>query len=145
MAAITITATAVRPLNGAIVRRWTAGAAGTVGQVVYQNGATGATPAIATSVAAAQAKGLVVGVNGQVGQTAFAAGDALDVVVFGPVAAGSGMTPGGLLYGSITAGAVDHTPPAVATQVPYVVGYAESATIIFVAPQSTLPVALSDD
>lgn len=144
MAAISVTAKNVRPLNGAIVRRWTAGASGTVGQVVYLNGSTGATAAIATSVAAAQAKGLVVGVNGQPGQTSFAAGDALDVVTYGPVAAGSGMTPGALLYTSaVTAGAVDETAPVAPTHVPYAVGYVEAATVMFVAPQSTLPVALS--
>ena len=142
MADIAVTAKAVRPLNNAVIRRWPAGAAGSVGQVVYRD-ADGAKPARANAVGTSRGRGIVVGVNGQPGQATFAAGDALDVVTHGPVEFAAGLTVGAEVFVSpATAGATDQTAPTTATQVVFAVGYAESATILYVAPQAAAPVAL---
>jgi hypothetical protein len=57
--------------------------------------------------------------------------DVIDIVVYGPVQCLSGATPGALVYGSDTAGAYDD---AVGTK-DLKIGYAESATVLFVQPQ----------
>lgn len=141
MADITITAASVRPLTGAIVRRGTAGTAGSVGDLVALQSDGYWDQCDADAVGTAQARGLVVGVNGQVGATTFAVGDTLDIVRYGPVAWGASMTPGGLVYASTTAGKGDQTAPATSGDFPFVVGYAEAAAILFVTPQAAVPTA----
>lgn len=140
MADIAVTAAAVKPMNGALTRRGTAGAAGTVGNAVYLDGANGWKPADADALASAQARAIVVGVNGQVGAGAFAAGDRLDLVLYGPVTYGAGMTPGGRVFVSTTAGACDQTAPAAAGDYPFAIGWAEAADVLFVAPATAIPV-----
>lgn len=139
MADISVTAGNVRPLNGAILRRGTAGGSGSCGDAVYLDGANGWKQADADALASAQARAIVVAVNGQPGATTFASGDRLDLVVYGPVAYGSGMTPGARVYVSTTAGALDQTAPAGAGDYPFAIGWAEAADILFVQPQDAIP------
>jgi len=141
MADIDFTVADIRPLNGAITRRGVAGATLTPGQVVYLDGANGWKLADADALASSQGKGIVVG--GGHGGSSYAAGEAVDICVFGPVEGFTSMTPGGLAYASTTAGDMDQTKPATAGDYPCVIGWAESASIFFVDPQNTLPVVNS--
>ena len=113
--------TDIKPLTGAIIRRGTLGTTVTKGDPVTLQSDGYWDP---TDTSAAQ---LTVGVAVQGGLV----GDVVDIVVFGPVQCLSGATPGALVYGSDTAGAYDD---AVGTA-DFVIGYAESATVLFVQPQ----------
>lgn len=135
MAAITTTAADIRPLHpAAVIRRYNAGGTVTPGQAVYIASDGDVEAADGDAEASALAIGIVVGV-GAAGAVSAAAGDRVDVCVFGPVTGFSGMTPGALVYVSVTAGAMDHTPSATTGDFNFVIGYAESATTIFVSPQ----------
>ena len=125
MAAITLDSTAehIKPLEGATVRRCTAGGTITAGQPVSMN-SSGTVVRTNTSTAATQ---YVVGIALQ----SVVSGNTLDVVTFGPVICTTVATPAALAYGSDTAGALDD---AVGTQ-DVVVGFSESATVLFVRPQ----------
>lgn len=112
-------ATLIKPLEGAIVRRYTAGAAIAAGEIVSMQSDGFVDPTDTTSAAA---------VNVGVAITAAAASDIVDVVVSGPVSAIMGATPGGLVYDGTTAG----EPEATSGGNKSVVGYAESATVLFV-------------
>ena len=57
----------------------------------------------------------------------------MDVVVFGPVTGAASMTPGSTLYVSVTTGVVSDAAPA-SGNYEYTVGWAASATEIFVSP-----------
>jgi len=139
MADITKTAASVRPLNGAVIRRGTLKSADIApGHAVYLDGTNGWELADADAVASAQAKGIVVGLPD--GAVASAAGDVADIVVSGPVEGFASMTPGGAVFVSTTAGAMDQTAPATSGDFPYAIGWAESATVLFVNPQATVPV-----
>ena len=142
MADITVTAANVRPLNGAIVRRGEAGGSGSVGNLVYLAGTDGWKQADAdASQAAAMGRGIVVAVGSE-GATTFADGDKVDIVVFGPVEGAASMTPGATVYNSSTAGAVaDAAPAETGDDWDFIVGWAESASVIFVHPQTTVPSA----
>lgn len=129
MADITVTAASVRPLNGATIRRYSAGGAGSVGDVVYLAADGDVEQADASSAGTLAAIGVVVGVNGQVGSTSFVTGDRLDVVTNGPVTGFAAMTPGAAHYVSNTAGAIADA----AGDNSYIVGVAESATTLLVA------------
>lgn len=120
MAAIT-QGTDIKPLPGAIVRKGTLGTTVTKGDPVTLQSDGYWDP---TDTSAAQ---LTVGIAVQGGVV----GDVVDIVVYGPVQCISGATPGSLAYGSDTAGALD---TAVGTK-DLVVGYVESATVLFVQPQ----------
>ena len=138
MAVILVTPAAIKPLEGAIVRRGTAGAAGTVGQMVALQADGFWDPASSTTSGMATARGLVVAVNGQAGASAFAAGDRVDIVRLGAVAYGTGMTPGGSVYVTLSGG-LDQTKPV--SGVVFIAGYAEAANILYVDPQQGPPVA----
>ena len=139
MADIAITAASVRPLNGAIVRRFNAGAAVSVGQAVYVDGSGNVQAADADVLASSQGRGIVVGV-GVAGQTAASVGQPVDVVTHGPVAMGaSGLTDGAVVYVSVTAGAMDQTKPALTGDYPFIIGWAESDGAIYVQPQIIVP------
>lgn len=122
----------IRPLQGAVTRDFDAGGAGNVGDLVYIASDGDVEVADGSASATAEAVGIVVGTS--TGQTAFAAGDGVTVVVLGPVAGFSGMTPGASGYVSDTAGAIDDA----AGTVTWVVGYSESATVFFVQPGMAL-------
>jgi hypothetical protein len=141
MGAITITSAAkVRPLNGAITRRGTAGATLTPGQAVYLDGANGWKLADADAQASAQARGVVV--SDGYGSVSFASGQVVDIVVLGPVEGYASMTPGGPVYVSPTAGALDQTLSSTAADYNFIIGWAEQATVLFVLPENAVPTAV---
>lgn len=112
----------IKPLEGAITRRFTAGSAIAAGELVSMSSDGYVDPSDSTS-----AKNPVLGVAVQ---AATAAGERIDVVTFGPVVCLTGATPGGLQYNSTTAGEPLETTAGNQT----VAGIAESATILFVRP-----------
>lgn len=117
------TAEHIKPLNGAIVRRHTAGAAVAAGEIVALQSDGYVDPADCTS-AADEAIGVAI-------QAAAAAGEKIDVVVLGPVVCLTGATPGATVFTSTTAGEPTETDSGNVTAV----GYAESATVLFVLPE----------
>lgn len=118
------TAELIKPLEGAVVRRFTAGAAIAAGELVSMSSDGYIDPSDSTA-----AKNPVLGVSLQ---AASAAGARVDVVVFGPVVCLTGATPGGLQYNSTTPGEPLETTAGNQT----VAGIAESATVLFVRPSN---------
>ncbi len=114
----------IKPLEGSIIRRYTAGAAIAVGELVSMSSDGYIDPSDSTA-----AKNPVLGVSVQ---AATAAGERLDVVVFGPVRCLIDATPGGLIYNSTTAGEPLETTAGNQTAA----GFAESATVLFVRPSN---------
>ena len=113
----------IKPLEGAIVRRYTAGESITAGWLVSM----ASTGKLVGSECDDFTEAMPVGVA-----LASAATNArVDVVVFGPVLCMSGATVGALIYASDTAGTVAET---VGTK-DILVGFAETATILFFRPQ----------
>lgn len=122
MTAITqAAAAAVKPLEGAIVRRVTLGATTTAPAPITLQSDGFWDPTDSSTAQLTVAVALQSGV----------AGDKIDAVFFGPVVALSGATPGTLVFASDTTGAYD---TAVGTK-DTIVGYAESATVLFVRPE----------
>jgi hypothetical protein len=145
MAVLTITAGNVRPLPGALVRRYPAASTNvTVGSFVYVKNDGKIELADADDQTQCQARGIVVAI-GAFGKTTAAVGDMCDVVVFGPVAIGSDqdMVEGGVGYISPTAGKIDQSASATSGDFNYIIGFAESPTIFFVQGQLTVPTAVS--
>ena len=129
MSAISLTAANMRPLTGAVIRRYVADEALTVGQVVYVN--TDGEVGIADgNVSAAKARAIGIVVESYDGETSIAAGDPASVVVLGPVSGFSGATPGSYGYVSDTAGSLD----TAAGTYSFIVGYLEAAGVLFVNP-----------
>lgn len=116
------TAETIKPLNGAIVRRYTAGAAVAAGEIVAMQSDGYVDPANTTS-GFMQLVGIAL-------QAATAAGQVIDVVVFGPVVAITGGSPGAVLYASDTAG----EPSESAGTNTAICGWVEAATVAFVNP-----------
>lgn len=129
MSVVTVTSTDVRPLTGATVRRFTAGGSITLGNAVY----------IASDGDVEEADGSVIGTTWAVGVavatpdggTSVSSGERVDVVLAGPVAGFSSLTPGALGYVSDTTGGID---TAAGTKT-LILGFNESATVFFVRPQ----------
>jgi hypothetical protein len=117
------TADNIKPLNGAIIRRYTAGAAVAAGEIVSMQSDGYVDPANTTS-AAQKVMGVAL-------QAATAAGQVIDVVVFGPVICVTGATPGATIHASDTAG----EPAESAGTNGGITGIAESATVVFVRPE----------
>ena len=115
------TAANIKPLEGAIIRRYTAGAAIAAGEIVSMQSDGFVDPSDSTGAAQT-----IVGIA----QKAAAVGDRLDVVVYGPVVCLTGATIGGAVYDSTTAGEPLQTTAGNQKQV----GWAESETILFVRP-----------
>ena len=133
MADITVTAASVRPMPGAVIQRYQAGEAMDIGTAVYLKSDGKVWKADADAAASSMAIGLVVSAPN--GATAAAADDYVDVVVRGVVTGAASMTPGGLVYSSTTAGAVaDASPAGSSGDYRWIVGYAVSATGIYVMP-----------
>jgi len=125
MAVVTRTKANVRPLEGAVIRRGTAGATIEAGEVVYLDGTNGWKPADANvSAAATLARGIAVA------PADIVSGDVFDICMWGPVEGYTGMTPGATHWVSDTEGEVD-TADSVAGSDKRV-GWAETATILFV-------------
>ena len=116
------TAANIKPLEGALIDRFTAGAAIAAGAVVSMSSDGYIDPADSTS-----AKSLVLGVAVQ---AAAAAGERIDVVTHGRVKCLTGATPGAVVYNSTTAGEPLETVAGNQTAA----GIAVSATILFVRP-----------
>ena len=129
MATITLTVANVRPLNGAVVRRYDAGEALSCGHGVIVASDGDVEKVASASAADVWMIGIVAACPD--GDTSAASGEPVDVVVRGPITGYSGMTPGALVYPGVTAGALA-TGAGTATAIG---GYSESATIIFVRPE----------
>jgi hypothetical protein len=134
MADITVLKKSIRPMPGAMVVRRTAGGTVNLGDGVYTAADGDAEQTDADAAASAQLFGICVGVPDQeIGVTAAAAGDPIDVVILGHVTGFSGMTPGDLLFVSANAGLLADAAPASGDYI-WVAGEAVSATEILVRP-----------
>lgn len=114
------TAANIKPLQGAIVRRFTAGATVAAGELVTMQ-SDGYVDPTNTSAVQNIAGVALQGVD---------AGQRVDVVVFGPVQCLTGATVGATVYGSDTAG----EPAETAGTKTSIAGWNESATVLFVSP-----------
>jgi hypothetical protein len=132
MADVTVTAADVKPLPGAVVRRYAADATLYAGNAVYLK--SDGEVAQVDADAAASARAIGIAVAGPEGKTTFLAGDALDVVVGGPLAGFSSLTPGGYLFASTTAGAIANAAATASGDYIWAIGYAEAAARMFVQP-----------
>ncbi len=111
----------IKPLEGAQIQRVTLGATVAAGEIITEQSdgkwdPTNTTAVQFTAVVALQGGG---------------DGDAVDAVALGRVKCLTGATPGALVYASDTAGEPSHS----AGTKSLVVGYAETAEILFVRPQ----------
>lgn len=117
------TAELIKPLEGAIIRRYTAGATIAAGEIVSMMADGYVDPADTSAMTGA----IVMGIALQ----AAASGGRVDVVVYGPVVCLSGAAPAQFVYATDTAG---EPGDAVGTK-DVLIGIAESATVLFVRPQ----------
>lgn len=117
------TAELIKPLDGAVIRRYTAGATIAAGEIVSLMADGYVDPADTSAFTGA----CVVGIALQ----AAAAGQRIDVVTHGPVVCLTDGTPANLVYASDTAGEPAET---VGTK-DVLVGFTESATVLFVRPE----------
>lgn len=134
MADVTVTKLDVRPLNGSITINGVAGGALAYGDAAYCAADGDFEKADADAAASAQVRGIVVSTP-RTGVVDAVAGDRVDITVYGPVTGFSGLTPGALVFASVTAGAVADAAPAGASgDYKWIVGWAISAETIFVDP-----------
>lgn len=119
------TAEHIKPANPnqCIIRKYIAGAAVAAGEIVSMQSDGYVDPADTTG-SAQKVVGIAL-------QAASAAGQTIDVVVFGPVVCVTGATPGSIIHASDTAG----EPAESAGSNAGVTGFAESATVVFVRPE----------
>lgn len=122
------------PLEGAVTRRYTAGSAITPGDAVCMSSDGYIDPADSDALSTNTLVGIAVKPRNQ--GTAYAAGDVVDVVVFGPVCCVTGGTPGAYAYTSATGGAITES----AGTKSLIIGFVETADTIFVRP---VPITLS--
>jgi len=130
MADLSVTAADVRPLHGAVIRRYTAGGSVDMGAVVYVDSNGAVQEADGSAIGTAKPT-VGIAVATPDGGTSASSGESVDVVVHGPVAGFSSMTPGTIGFVSDTAGAIADSAGTKA----FIVGYAESASVFFVRPQ----------
>lgn len=116
----------IKPLQGAIVRRYTAGATLVPGELCSLQSDGKVDPSDSTSAA----DGVVGVALPRENVSSYADGDAVDVVVFGPVVCLSGATIGAVIYNSTTAGEPSESGGGNTS----IAGWAESATVLFVNP-----------
>jgi hypothetical protein len=117
------TAANIKPLEGAIVRRFTAGATIAAGEIVSMMADGYVDPANTSNFTGSMVVGIAL--------DAATSGDRVDVVVFGPVKCITGGTPAAFVYASDTAG---EPSESVGTK-DVAIGFNESATVLFVRPQ----------
>lgn len=129
MSVVTVTAANVRPLEGAVLRRYAAGGSGNKGDVVYVASDGDVEVTDSDSAGTSNGVGIVIGVSDE-GVTTFVAGDAVTVCVYGPVGGFASLTPGAVSYVSGTAGKLDTAAGTTLKRM----GYNESATVFFVDP-----------
>lgn len=133
MADVTVNAADVRPLPGADIERFDAGGTATVGESVYMVSDGDVEQSDADAAVTARVIGIIVSAPN--GATAVIAGNRLDIVTHGPVTGFTGLTPGGLMYASITAGKISDTrPAAVSADFVWIIGWVLDATTIYVDP-----------
>jgi hypothetical protein len=113
----------VQPLQGSVIRRFTAGADIAAGEVVAMRADGFVDPANTAAFTGA----IVVGVAIET----CVAGRALDVVTHGEIKCLLEATPGALIYASDTAG----EPATAAGTKSEIVGFAVAADVLFVRPQ----------
>ena len=118
-------ATLVKPLETAVIRRFTAGSTIEAGEAVAMATDGAIDPADASAITLAMALGVALGPNDYI------AGDRVDVVTFGPLVCLTGATIGDVVFVSDTAGEPSHTA---GTKIS-ILGMPESATVLFVSPQ----------
>jgi hypothetical protein len=117
-------ASLVKPLDGAIIRRYTTSEAMDAGEAVYLDSSGYATLTNALAVATNFCIGLAV--------EDIASGGRGDFVTYGPLCMCTSATPGAIIYTiDTTTGEVGET----AGTKTCIVGVAESATVVFVNPQ----------
>ena len=117
------TAELIKPLEGSVIRRFTAGDTIAAGEIVSLMADGYVDPADTSAFTGACVVGIAL--------TAAVSGQRIDVVTHGPVVCLTGATPAGLIYASDTAG---EPAESVGTK-DVLVGFAESATVLFVRPQ----------
>lgn len=117
------TAELIKPLNGSIIRRYTAGTTIAAGEIVSLMADGFVDPADTAAMTGACVLGIAL--------KAAVVGDRVDVVVWGPVVCLIDATPAALYYASDTAG----EPSASVGTKDVLVGFAESATVLFVRPE----------
>ncbi len=115
------TAENIKPLKSAIIRRATLGATVAAGEAITLQSDGFWDPSDASAVQLQARVAVQAGVSG----------DEIDSITHGPIKSITGATIGGLIYLSDTAGEISHTAGTKST----VLGYAESAVILFVQPQ----------
>jgi hypothetical protein len=118
----------IKPLQGAKVRRYTAGATISPGELVAMATSGKLSPAITTTITLAKVVGVALGVGD------LADGDPIDVVTEGPVLCLTGATIGATIYATDVAG----EPGEAAGTKSSVAGFAETATILYVRPFQTV-------
>ena len=134
MADVTIVAADVRPLPGCVIRRFTAGGTIPVGAPVYLSANDTVSAADGSAVATAACIGVLVAVGGAspASRVAAAAGDPVDVVLFGPVAGYStNMAVGAYFYVDDDAGIIATTAGTKST----IIGIGLSGSVLLVRPQ----------
>jgi hypothetical protein len=119
----------IKPLEGAIVRRYIAGSAITPGDAVCMSSDGAIDPADSDALATNTVVGIALVPRNQ--GAAYAAGDVVDVVVHGPVKCATGGTPGAYAY---TSGTTAGQMAEAAGTKSLIVGFVESATVVFVRP-----------
>lgn len=136
MANVTVTATQVRPLKGALTRTLTAGEAMALGKGIQVAADGDAELWNATSAAGVQGViGIVVAGNQAAADGDVAAGEAITVVISGPVYLGpdAALDETKLYFAAATDGVITDVAPANFRAV----GYPINTTTLFFAPVST--------
>jgi hypothetical protein len=141
MADITVTPAKVHlPNETEVIKiRGILGAVSVPGSPMYLDGTNGWKPADADVAASGQARGILLSLPN--GSVSGAIGDAGDIVTEGRITGYSGMTPGAAVFVSVNAGKLDQTPPAAEDDYVFAIGWAESATTIYVHPEISVPTA----
>lgn len=131
MADVTIVAASIRPLDGARMRRYTAGAAGmTPGQPVYLSGNRTVDLADGSAMVTSKAIGVIVSCPN--GALASVVGDELDICLWGPVTGyTTNMVAATLFYVDDDAGIIADAAGTKST----IIGHGEDAVTLFVDPQ----------
>jgi len=141
MGLISVTASAVKlPNENEVIKiRGLVGATITPGQPVYLDGTNGWKPADGDVAASGLARGIAL--SDGFGSVSFPVGSTIDIVCYGRISGFASMTPGSNVYVSLTTGGLDQTAPPDSGDFISAIGWAESASVIFVQPQITVPTA----
>lgn len=134
MTDVACTAASVRPLDGCVIRRFTAGGTITLGSPVYLSAADTIAAADGSAFTGVAAIGIAVAVPS--GATSATSGDSVDVVLFGPVTGYTDAVYGTYYYVDDDAGVISDTAGTKDT----IIGIGLNATTILVRVQ---PVDLS--